>query len=75
MYEIVAEVAFIQCILLCAQPCEALPVDKYLQWVDSCQKHVDPHVEFIAVEQERIFQILLKNHWLCKYDLVEAADE
>lgn len=47
---------------LSAEPCKAFLVDKGLKGMEVCHEHIDPHIEFIPIEQQRINYVLLHDY-------------
>jgi len=67
--KLVIDVPFTERVGLSAESSKALAVNECFQRVYPCHQDVDPHVKLIAVDQERVGDILLEDHWFRKYDI------
>lgn len=75
MNEFVVNVLLVQREGLSAEPSKALAVDEGLKRVYSRHEDVDSHIELVAVDQERVVDVLLQNHWLGKHHVLQFADQ
>ena len=67
--EDVVQVVRVQVVELRGYPREALLVEEGLQRVHRRDQHVDPHVELVPLQQQRVFEVLLHDHGLRVDDL------
>lgn len=44
-----------------AEPTKPIPVKECLQWIHTCDHHIDTHVKFVSVNEEWILDITLYN--------------
>ncbi len=58
---------------LSTQPCKALLIDKGLKGMEVCNKHINPHIKLIAIEQERVDYILLHYYIVSVVQLSEVV--
>ena len=58
-----------------SEPCEAFFVQENFQRLEGGDKNVDPHVEFVAVNEQRILDVLLDDVGVVWVDLCEVPDD
>tara|TARA_B110000208_G_scaffold59923_1_gene78113 strand:+ start:804 stop:1028 length:225 start_codon:yes stop_codon:yes gene_type:complete len=64
VHEAVPDVTWCACELLGRDAGKPFSVDKNLKRLKGCDEDVDSQIEFVAVEEERVWDVTLDNSWL-----------
>ena len=75
MYILIGPVSGVQREGHSGEPAETLPIQEDFQGVHGGYKHVDAHVEFVAVYQQRVFDISLHNYRFAIGDLSKVINQ
>lgn len=75
VHKLVMHLGVLQGVSLRAEPGKALLIDKGLQGIDGEDKHIDPHIKLVPIEEQRVLQVLLDDNWLTEHNILYFGDE
>jgi hypothetical protein len=81
MYAVVEEVKeyglliFVESELLGGEPCKPFLVDERLERLDRCDSDINPEIELVPIEEQRIDEVLLDDHLLRVDDILRVGDK